>query len=118
MSARLKAIIESYCASLPGEIDALDQRQADGLFDYEAVRFAAHRLKGTARSLGLEKLDVALFSVESAAREMAANPSCYADRQGELAAGIEALRAICATIQPSESRMWAMAAPSPADAAG
>jgi HPt (histidine-containing phosphotransfer) domain-containing protein len=108
MNARLKDIIESFCASLPEQIEVL-ARHAVGAADFEALRQAAHRLKGTARSLGLDELERPLSAIESKARAALDPTSLSLWSSDGFGGEMEALRELSNALQPSDSKLWGIA---------
>lgn len=100
MNERLKALIESFCESLPAQVDALEAADAAGLYA------AAHRLRGTSRSLGFETLDALLAAIETRARALTETEGA----QDGLGSDLACLRAASAAVRPCESRLWSLAA--------
>jgi HPt (histidine-containing phosphotransfer) domain-containing protein len=103
LNEKLKAIIETYCENLPTEIDRI--AEACDASDLEQIRQGAHRLKGTARTLGIDALEAALAILEYHAtptRDEALAQFSFSEQ-------VVYLRELASCVRPSDSRLWSLA---------
>jgi histidine phosphotransfer protein HptB len=63
----MSELVEMYIEETPGRIAVLEQAFSSG--DREALRTAAHQMKGAAGSYGFDRLTISAAVLESAIRE-------------------------------------------------
>ena len=90
------AIVERFLRGLPGRIEVI--RTAMAARNHQALRDAAHQLKGTARTLGAERLGERALELEMLARheQSLEGPDGLADLEREAAATAAAITAALA----------------------
>ncbi|WP_090347806.1 Hpt domain-containing protein [Pseudomonas oryzae] len=80
----LQDVVAFFCSNLPDMIDTLLHSLRAG--DHEPIQQQAHRLKGSAGSMGALALSSLAQEIEQLARQRRAIPACRADALSALAA--------------------------------